>query len=59
VLESGPEDIKTVLKLAHKVEVILGDTTKCPKGIKIDNLKEFGGLDEEESQEIIHAITTI
>jgi hypothetical protein len=40
VLKSGPDNIKTVLKLAREVEVILGDTTCKPKGVTISSMQD-------------------
>ena len=58
VLESGPENIKTALKLAREVEVILGDASKKPKGITIATLQELGA-DEEESHMVINTLNAI
>ena len=59
VLESGPEDIRTALKLAREVEVILGDASRRPKGVTIANLECLDDLDEEENAEVIKTINAI
>ena len=58
VLESGPENIKSALKLAREVEVILGDAAKRPKGVTVAALQELG-IDEEESQTVINTLNAI
>ena len=58
VLESGPENVKTALKLAREVEVILGDAAKRPKGVTVAALQELG-VDEEESLTVIKALNAI
>jgi hypothetical protein len=58
VLESGTENVKTALKLAREVEVILGDAAKRPKGVTVATLQELGE-DEEESLMVIKALNAI
>jgi hypothetical protein len=58
VLESGPENVKTALKLDREVEVILGDAAKRPKGFTVAALQELG-VDKEESLTVIKALYAI
>ena len=58
VLESGPENVKSALKLAREVEVILGDAAKKPKGVTVATLQELG-VDEEESFTVIKTLNAI
>ena len=59
VLENGPEDIRTALKLAREVEVILGDASKRPKGVTIASLADLNEIDEEEGVELVKTLNAI
>jgi hypothetical protein len=54
VLENGPDNIRTALKLAREVELILGDTTKKPKGSTIVSLQD---LNEKKAKDIVGTIS--
>jgi hypothetical protein len=57
VIENGP-DVKTALKLAREVEVIIGDATRRPKEITIATLQDLE-VGEEESQTVIKTLNAI
>ena len=59
VLESGPDNIKTALKLAREVEVILGDTTRKPKGVTISSMQDLEDLEPTERDEFIRNINAM
>ena len=59
VLESGPDNIKTALKLAREVEVILGDTTRKPKGVTISSMQDLEDLEPNERDELIRNLNAI
>ena len=59
VLENGPEDIRTALKLAREVEVILGDASKRPKGVAIASLADLNDIDEDEGVELVKTLNAI
>ncbi len=51
VLENGPDNIETALKLAREVEIILGDATRKPKGVTITSLQDWNDIESEEREE--------
>jgi len=59
VLESGPDNIKTALKLAREVEVILGDTTRKPKGVTISSMQDLEDLEPAERDELIRNLNAM
>jgi hypothetical protein len=59
VLESGPDNIKTALKLAREVEVILGDTTRKPKGVTISSMQDLEDLDLNEREELMRNLNAM
>ncbi len=59
VLESGPDNIKTALKLAREVEVILGDTTRKPKGVTISSIQDLEDLEPSERDELIRNLNAM
>ncbi len=59
VLESGPDNIKIALKLAREVEVILGDTTRKPKGVTISSLQDLEDLEPAERDELIRNLNAM
>jgi hypothetical protein len=59
VLESGPDNIKTALKLAREVEVILGDTTRKPKGVTLSSLQDLEDLEPSERDELIRNLNAM
>jgi hypothetical protein len=60
VLENGPDNIKTALKLAREVEVILGDATKKPKGVTIASLQQdLEDIKPHERDEFIRSLNAI
>ena len=59
VLESGPDNIKNALKLAREVEVILGDTTRKPKGVTIASMQDLEELDPSERDELMRNLNAM
>ncbi len=59
VLENGPDNIKTTLKLAREVEGILGDTTRKPKGVTIASLQDLDDKEPGERKELIQTLNAI
>ncbi len=59
VLENGPDNIKTALKLAREVEVILGDATRNSKGVTIASLQDWNDIEAEEREELLRTLSAI